>query len=185
MTQPGRITFNQSLAGAAIAAGGYIGFFQLNDWLFQSAQVSDHISWVFLPAAVRMISVLLFGWAGVLGLFIGSLGVILPLLAEDPARALSLALLSSVLPMAAARAVHHVMDVPEDLAGMSGGQLLCFGLAGGLFNSVGHNLYFAATTGKLEMLGGIVPMLVGDTIGMLIMLYAGALVLRRLRLPAL
>ena len=48
MTQPGRITLHQSLAGAALAAGGYIGFFQLNDWLFHSIQVSEHISWIFL-----------------------------------------------------------------------------------------------------------------------------------------
>ena len=99
--------------------------------------------------------------------------------AEDPARALSLAVLSSVLPMAAALSVRHFLDVPEDLAGMSGKQLLSFGLAGGLFNSVGHNLYFAATAGKLEVLGGIVPMFVGDTLGTFIMLYLGALVLNR------
>jgi hypothetical protein len=184
MTQPRRITFNQSVAGAVLTAGGYIGFFQLNDWLFQSIQVSEHINWIFLPAAVRMISVLLFGWAGVLGLFLGSVGVILPMLAEDPARAVSLAVLSSVLPMAAALSVRHFLDVPEDLAGMSGKQLLSVGLAGGLFNSVGHNIYFAAHAGNLEALHGIVPMFVGDSIGTLIMLYTGALLLRRLRLPA-
>lgn len=169
--------------GAVCVAIAYVGFFQLNAWMFSNLIVSDNIAWVFLPAAVRMIAVLLIGWAGVIGLFIGSLAVILPELQDEPSHALALGVLSSLPPLLAAQAVRKALSVPVDLAGMTGMHLLLFGIAGGLANSIGHALYFAARAQSLEPLGGFVPMFVGDTVGTFLMLYASAMLLRRLRLP--
>ncbi len=172
------------MAGAATAALAYALFFELNDWLFSLAAVSENISWVFLPAAVRMIAVLMFGWAGVLGLFVGSLTVIWDQVIDEPAHAVSLALLSSVPSLLAARFVQRALGIGADLGGMTGRHLLGFGLAGGLANSLVHTIYFASRAGSLEPLQGFVPMFVGDSVGTLIMLYLGALLLRRIRLPA-
>lgn len=172
-----------TLFGVASAAFAYVVFFDVNAWLFSTFKVSENISWVFLPAAIRMIAVLLAGWAGVAGLFIGSLAVDVPKFLADPAHALTLATLSSVPSIFAAQAVRHVLKIPGDLRGMTGRDLLCFGLAGGLANSAAHTVYFIARAGHQEPISGFVPMFVGDTIGMLLMLYVGALGLRHVRLP--
>lgn len=175
-----RLSATQCLAGMAVVAVAYVVFFKLNAWLFSVAKVSDYISWVFLPAAIRMLAVMLLGWAGVAGLYLGSLSQLGPMLESDPVRALVIAAVSSVPCLLAARLVQRALRVPGDLAGMTGRQLLVFALAGGLANSGAHNLYFAIEAGSLEPLAGFLPMFVGDTLGALIMLYAGALLLSHL-----
>ncbi len=142
-----RISLNQLLAGAATAALAYAFFYELNGWLFSIAEVSRNISWVFLPAAVRMLAVLMFGWAGVLGLFVGSLIVIWDQVLAEPAHSISLALLSSVPSLLAARFVQRSLGIGDYLAGMTGRHLLGFGLAGGLANSLVHTIYFAGREG--------------------------------------
>ncbi|MEY4653518.1 MAG: hypothetical protein RI884_2099 [Pseudomonadota bacterium] len=175
-----RLSATQCLAGTAAVAVAYVVFFKLNDWAFSLVKISDHISWVFLPAAIRMLAVMLFGWAGVAGLYLGSLTQLGGVLEVDPARALVIAGISSVPCLVAARLVQRVLRVPGDLAGMTGRQLLVFGVAGGLASSGAHTVYFALEAGDLAPLAGFMPMFVGDTIGTLIVLYVGALVLNRL-----
>ncbi len=175
-----RLSATQCLAGMAVVAVAYVLCFKLNEWLFSVAKVSDYISWVFLPAAIRMLAVMLLGWAGVLGLYLGSLSQLGTTLEADPVRALVIAGISSVPCLLAARLVQRALRVPGDLAGMTGRQLLVFGLAGGLASSGAHTLYFALEAGSLDPLAGFLPMFVGDTAGTLIMLYVGALLLNRL-----
>lgn len=169
--------------GLAFAGLGYAGLYYFNGWLFEHAVVTEHISWVFLPAAVRMIAVLVFGWVGVAGLFIGSISVIPDLVQSDLAQALTLATLSSVPALVAARGVQRLLGVSTTLAGITGRQLLCFGFAGGLVNSLSHTAYFTWRAGNLEPLAGFGPMFVGDTLGTVLVLYAGAMLLRRIRPP--
>lgn len=175
-----RLSTTQCLAGMAAIAVAYVFFFKLNDWLFSVVKVSDHISWVFLPAAIRMLAVMLLGWVGVAGLYLGSLSQLGGMLEADPVRALVIAGISSVPCLLAARLVQRALRVPGDLAGMTGPHLLVFGLAGGLASSGAHTLYFALEAASLAPLAGFMPMFVGDTVGTLIVLYAGALVLNRL-----
>jgi hypothetical protein len=175
-----RLSTLQCLAGMAAIAVAYGFFFKLNDWLFSVVRVSDYISWVFLPAAIRMLAVMLFGWVGVAGLYLGSLSQLGGMLEADPVRALVIAGISSVPCLLAARLVQRALRVPGDLAGMTGRHLLVFGLAGGLASSGAHTLYFALEAASLAPLAGFMPMFVGDTVGTLIVLYAGALILNRL-----
>ena len=185
MQYGGRLSWQQWFLGVVGVAAAYLIFYKVNDWVFNQVKVSDFVSWVFLPAAIRMLSVLLFGWAGVLGLFLGSLGAIAHLIAEDPARAITLASLSSVPSLLAARLVQKTAGIPVDLAGLQARHLLLFGLMGGLANSATHTLYFTLHEQSLVPLENFVPMLIGDTVGTLIILYAGALVLRRIAPPSL
>lgn len=175
-----RLSATQCLAGMAAVAVAYIFFYELNEWIFSLTKVTDHISWVFLPAAIRMLAVLLLGWVGVAGLYLGSLSQLGDLLEVDPARALWVAGLSSVPCLLAARTVQRALRVQADLAGMTGRQLLVFGLAGGLASSGAHSVYFALEAESAQPLAGFLPMFVGDALGTLIVLYMSALVLNRL-----
>lgn len=180
MQYGGGLTRSQWLGGAAAVALAYVLFYRLNNWLFDQTKVSDFVSWIFLPAAIRMVAVLLLGWAGVAGLFVGSVLVIFPILVEDPAHALTLAAMSSVLPLLAAFSVQKLAGITADLSGLKGRHLFAFGLAGGLVNSVAHSTYFVLHDGSLSPLSALPAMFVGDSIGTLVMLYAAAIVMRRL-----
>ncbi len=171
-------------AGMAAVALTYVLVFKLNSWLFSVAKVTDHISWIFLPAAIRMLAVMLLGWAGVAGLYIGSLSLLGSMFEFDPLGALIVAGLSSVPCLLAARLVQRLFRVRTDLAGMTGRQLLIFGVAGGFLSSGFHTLYFAYAAQSLAPVEGFVPMFVGDTLGTFIVLYLGALVINRLVPPA-
>ncbi len=185
MQYGGRLSRQQWILGVVGVSVAYLVFYKFNDWVFNQVKVTDFVSWVFLPAAIRMLSVLLFGWAGVLGLFLGSLASISHLVVDEPVRSVTLAILSSVPSLLAARLVQKAASIPLDLAGLQPRHLLLFGLIGGLFNSASHALYFALSEQSLEPLANFVPMLIGDTVGTLIVLYAGALVLRRIAPPSL
>ncbi len=179
-TQGLRLTLTQLFGGIAAVALAYVLCFKLNEWVFSVAKVSDHISWVFLPAAIRMLAVLLLGWAGVAGLYLGSLSMLGATFTVDPVEALIIAAISSVPCLVAARIVQRLQGVSSDLSGMTGRQLLIFGVAGGLASSAAHTVYFAVTAHSTAPLAGFLPMFVGDTVGTLIMLYLGALALNRL-----
>lgn len=179
MQYGGGLTRAQWLGGAAIVALAYLLFYRLNAWLFDEIKVSDFVSWIFLPAAIRMVAVLLLGWAGVAGLFIGSLLTIVPVLVQDPAHALTLATLSSVMPILAARAVQKLAGISTDLSGLMARHLFLFSLAGGLVNSVAHIAYFMLHDETLSHLGSLPAMFVGDTVGTLVMLYGAAIIMRR------
>ncbi len=49
-----------AIAGIALV---YVVFYWLNGWLFSTFKVTENIAWIFLPAAIRMVAVLLAGWA--------------------------------------------------------------------------------------------------------------------------
>ena len=172
------------VAGMAVVALIYVLVFKLNAWLFSVAKITDHISWIFLPAAIRMLAVMLLGWSGVAGLYIGSLSLLGSMFEFDPVGALIVAGLSSVPCLIAARVVQRLFRVRTDLAGMTGRQLLVFGVAGGFLSSGLHTLYFAYAAQSLAPVEGFVPMFVGDTLGTFIVLYLGALVINRLLPPA-
>lgn len=179
MTGPAAPRDTGSLPGAVLAALGYAGLFHFNALVFDGPlRISDQVSWVFLPAAVRMLAVLLVGWSGVLGLFAGALITLAPMLGSNLPHALMLATLSSVPPLLAARSLQRLLPVRADLYGMTGRQLLYFGLGGAAANSLVHTAYYALRARSLEPLGGLVPMFVGDTVGTVLVLYVAALMLR-------
>lgn len=183
MSEPAAPREPGSLPGAVLAALAYAALYHLNAVVFDGPlRLSDQVSWIFLPAAVRMVAVLLVGWAGVLGLFAGALITLAPMLGSDLPHALMLATLSSVPPLLAARTLQRLLAVRADLQGMTGRQLLYFGLGGAAANSLVHTAYYASHARSLEPLGGLVPMFVGDTVGTVLMLYLAALMLRHRRL---
>lgn len=183
MSADGRSERLALVGGALATALAYIGLYHLNGWLFSHAMINENVSWVFLPAAVRMLAVLLFGWAGVAGLFAGSVLVVPDYVLAEPVRCVTLGVLSSFPALVAARWVQQRLQVPLDLGGMRPRHLMWFGLAGGLANSLGHTLYFMLEKGSLDPLAGFVPMFAGDTAGTLLTIYAVAFLLRGVRLP--
>lgn len=181
MTSANRSTAPHVLAlevsGVALA---YWLLYYLNAWIFASFEFTARVSWIFLPAAIRMIAVLLFNWRGAAGLFIGTLATCIPVFGLANADTFAYPLLSAFCPMLAMSLGVHLMNVRADLGGLKAWQLLVFALLGALFNSVAHNLYFQLSGNAQSWLTALVPMFVGDLVGTLIVLYVSAALLRTL-----
>lgn len=157
---------------------GWFALFELNTWLFSRIHLSGFISWIFLPAAIRMLAVMVGGWAGALGLFLGAILTNLSLLKYEPFNIVILAGLSTLGPLVAFNLCTRWLKLPQDLAGLQRSQLLVFAVAGAIFNTIPHNFYFYFTGLSPDAWSGVIPMFVGDLAGTLIVLYLASVALR-------
>jgi hypothetical protein len=162
-------------AGVAIA---WVVLYEINSWLFSDLHISGFISWIFLPAAIRMLAVMIGGWAGALGLFVGALLTNLELLRYEPFNVLVMAALSALGPLLAVYLCTRWLKLPNDLTGLQRSQLLVFAAVGAVFNAFPHNLYFYMTGLSPDAWSGILPMFVGDLVGALAVLYLASLSIR-------
>jgi hypothetical protein len=167
-----------SLAVAASVAALWVGLFKFNSIFFEYLGVSQYISWVFLPAAIRMISVMLFDWVGAAGLFVGAVITSDPVLNHNFSDAITLAGMSALGPVLAVTFCTKWLRMSENFSGLGPRQLTLFGLVGALCNVIPHNIYFYVTDRMQSPLAGVIPMFVGDLLGTVIVLYVSALVLK-------
>lgn len=165
--------------GTGVAIAWY-GLFHFNQWLFVSLSVSEQVNWIFLPAAIRMLAVVLFGWAGVLGLFLGSILTNQLFGEASPAAALTVSFLSALGPWLAFRTCTHWLHLPEDLTGLKPRHLLMLSAVGAFFISVPHCIFFYVSGISPRLFSDLIIMFTGDLIGTLLVLYAASFVLKLL-----
>lgn len=149
----------------------------LNTWLFERLEHVRGISWVFLPAGIRLLCTLLFGHAGALGLLIVSwLVCFLYFFPGDPERAFVGGVISALAPYLVYLGARHYWGLGASLSKISPDRLLLLSLAYAFANSFLHHVYFG-WRGQTELLHGLTAMFVGDLGGTLLVLYAIKLVL--------
>ena len=165
-------------ASAVAVALLWVLLFRLNRWAFSSIDVTIFISWIFLPAAIRMLAIMACDWVGALGLFAGALITN----QADPAAGLTdglvLAFLSATGPLLAFWCCTRLLRLPPTLTGLTAWQLLVFAVVGALLNAVPHNIYFYFSGRMTSPIEGLVPMFFGDLLGTMVVLYAASIALR-------
>jgi hypothetical protein len=170
--------FAPACVQALIVAITWVTLYVINDWLFEFVAVSEHVSWVFLPAAVRMLAVLLAGWSGVAGLFVGSL--ITGLYGFDGAsvgQVVVLAGLSALAPMLALTLCASWLNLRSDLRGLSALQLLALSVVCGALTAGLHSLHLWGFGVVGQFSDAFLPMFVGDLVGTVTMLYVAKILL--------
>lgn len=163
---------------AGVVALLWVLLYALNHWIFSVTEVSAFISWIFLPAALRMLAIMACGWAGALGLFVGALVTYQTDPTGGTVDRLVLAFLSATGPMLAFWFCTKLLNLSKDLSGLTAKQLLVFASTGALLNAVPHNIYFYLSGRMSSPMEGLVPMLVGDLVGTLLVLYMASFALR-------
>jgi len=156
----------------------WVVLYQINSWLFSQGAVSNFVNWIFLPAAIRMLAVMMGGWTGVLGLFVGAMVTNWLSMELEFLNGLTLALLSALGPLAAVYSCTRLLSLPKDFQGLQSSQLLLFAFAGAVLNAVPHNVYFYLTGMTESVWTGLLPMLVGDVVGTAVVLYVASLSIR-------
>lgn len=160
---------------AGLTAIVWIGLFEANAYVAEVLVVNDYVSWVFLPAAIRVLSVLLAGYAGVFGLFVGALFTNMPIDSVNLIDAVALSVISAVSPMIAVGLLCKGFSLSKSLAGLRWWHLIAFAVVGAVCNVTATQLYFAYNNHPASVGGSWLPMLVGDLIGAFVFLYTASL----------
>jgi hypothetical protein len=178
MIQSGAIPV--SLYAAEIVGVGLLWLFsyRLNEWLFPALQFSANVSWIFLPAALRVLAVLMFSWRGALGLFLGSWLTYMPHMGGNVVNSLALCTVSALAPLVAVWFTGWCLKVRADLQGLNFRQLAILCCAGAFVSAFAHTLLFMYQSGNLELFRGFFPMFAGDLLGTLLVVYAAHFAMR-------
>ncbi|MFC0252561.1 hypothetical protein [Massilia consociata] len=161
-------------AGTAVLFLAAIG---LNELLFAYMEFAPGISWIYLPAGVRLLCTLLFAEAGALGILAASwLISFFYFFPNDPLRAFAGGILAALAPYLVYRAL-IAGGVKASLAGLGPWQLLGCALAFSVSSPALHHLWFFLQGQREGLLEGFMVMASGDLAGTLIVLYTAKLLL--------
>ncbi|MBU6468220.1 MAG: hypothetical protein KGN31_06755 [Betaproteobacteria bacterium] len=157
--------------GVAIVAVSWYCLFKLNQWLFHREIVSAFASWIFLPQILRLIAILLCGWRGAVGLFLGALLTGDYSTEESLIRSIILACMSSIGAYLAVYCFRWINQLPDSLNGLKGRHLWQLALLGATFNAIPTNIYLFLSNAVASWWESLLPMITGDWLGSAVMLY--------------
>lgn len=151
----------------------YWGGFSLNMQLFDKASFSVGVSWIFLPAGLRLLLVLIFGLYGAVGI---SLASILMgwnnFFSDDPFTAIASGIISGFSPYLARTLILNKTRLSVSLNNLGPKSLLICIVIFAVISPLLHQLLFY-TNGYTDNFGAsLTVMIIGDLIGSLIVVYA-------------
>lgn len=145
----------------------------INEWLFKHAEFVPGINWIYLPAGVRLLSTLLFGGAGAIGLLIVSwLVSFFYFFPDNFMRAFVGGIVATIAPYGVYRLAQYAFGLHASLVNLTPGRLLICIVACSLASPLLHHLWFALHGDPQPLLMGFLVMFVGDLNGTLLVVYA-------------
>ena len=166
-----------------VACAWIIFYYVSIDGLAYSA-FNHETFWVFLPAGVRLVAVILFGWVGVVGLFIGSI-----LTADDAmfSHVLLHAAVSALAPKLALITGRRLLHLSPTLASLKPIHLIVLAVMASSYNAL-LRVGMIHLLGKPQPVFNLLPMFVGDLVGTFMIFYLalfGLWLARRWLMPPL
>jgi hypothetical protein len=151
----------------------YVLFHALTGWIFKKAEYATGVNWLYLPAGVRLIAVLLFAEAGAVGVLMGSLVAAFGFVfANDPVTAIGGALISAIAPYLSYRLILARLGLESSLANFTAARLLACCVIYALLNAAGQQIWYTFRNISEASLEGFVVMFVGDLLGTLVVVYS-------------
>jgi hypothetical protein len=179
---PSQLRLQLLMVVATIAL--FLATLALNELLFTRSEFARGINWIYLPAGIRLLSTLLFGGAGAIGLLLVSWGVsFFYFFPDDLLRAFMGGILASVAPYLVYRIMQRHWGLQETLANLTTRRLLLCSLLYALASPALHHLWFAFSDPERALLQGFIVMATGDFTGTILVLYTAKLILPRRRPP--
>jgi len=158
-----------SITGTVVA---FVLSLWINQVAFADTSFVRGINWIYLPSGVRLLSTLLIGFDGFVGLLVG--GLLMDFFywfPHDPVRAIVGAILGSLAPYIVYRFALEYYDLRATLTNLTPKRLLVLAVAYSIANPLLHHLWFALRGDTHNIGESFVTMFVGDLAGTLIMLY--------------
>ena len=160
----------KSIAIILSIAGVWVALDSINTRYFGFLQVSDFIYSIYWLSGIRMVGIILFGWLGVIGLWIGYFVGGTYLRGFNPQDAICLGILSALAPMIAYRTWQKITGITNDFDGVKFNQLFGLVLLYSFVVAIFRGSYFFLTD-KPSGLQEILLIFSSNVIGTLLLVY--------------
>jgi hypothetical protein len=155
----------------SIAAILYAASFSINSYVMGSFSFSLGVSWVFLPAGLRLLLTLLLDKNGALGIAIASIAISLGFYFEDPVLGIGAGIISGLAPYIAKLLVFPNKGSSRDLSQLDSKQLLNCVFVFSVVSPLMHQAWYSLHNKDGLFFEGLGVMIIGDLIGTLIVIY--------------
>jgi hypothetical protein len=157
------------MAGATVVL--FCSMLALNELVFTHLEFVRGVNWIYLPAGMRLLCILLFAEAGAIGLLVASwLVCFFYFFPNDPIRSF----MGGIIASAAPYLVYRWMVVSggrTSLANLTPLRLLVYALAFSIASPLLHHIWFALRGDTGNLFRSFLVMAQGDLAGTLIVLY--------------
>lgn len=153
--------------GFLISSVAYTILFYMNDWLTTHLTFGLGVSWIYLPAGLRLFLTLIFGLPGALGIAVASFFIsYLGHFPHELTTCIGIGLISGFAPYLARVFVLSNMDISPDLSNLTLPKLVICTLIYAVLSAALHQLWFSVRS--LDETGSFdhfLVMLIGDVLG--------------------
>jgi hypothetical protein len=158
-------------AGALISALLYGALFFLNDRLTEALKYDLGVSWIYLPAGLRLFLILIFGLAGAIGIAVVSFAIsYFGVFPPDLITCIGIGLISGFAPLLAKWLVIANVNISNDLSNLSL-QKIFFCVVVYAFMSAGlHQWWFVFRDLESGSLDHFLVMFIGDIAGSILLI---------------
>lgn len=172
--------FNPTLI--LISALLYALAFGINSFLMDSLTFSLGVNWIFLPAGLRLLLTLLFGFSGAIGIALSSVLIAINFYFEhDLISGLGAGLIGGLAPYFANLFVFKNMSLTSNLETLDGNKLLNCIFIYSLISPVLHQAWFFIRGINDNFIEHVGVMFIGDLVGTLIIIYLAKLAIHSLK----
>lgn len=159
-----------SVLGTAVV---FILSLWINQEIFAHTEFVRGVNWIYLPSGVRLLSTLLLGGDGAIGLLVASWLVdFFYFFPHDPVRSIAGGIIATVAPYACYRLARERYGLSVSLTNLTPKRLLVLALAYSIANPLLHHIWFALQGNTHNIVESFFMMCAGDLAGTLIILYA-------------
>ena len=153
----------------------WLAVFNVNMWLFSHAAFSERAHWIFLPAAFRIIAVLVLGMRGGVGLMLGAYLTLPHTNPNDFYYEILLSISSGIAPLIAVFFCKSLFTINHDLNGLNGVHVIALSWTCAVANSAVLNALMWTMGKQRADIEAITAIFVGDVLGAALVLAAIAL----------
>jgi hypothetical protein len=159
------------LLGVLISALLYGIIFFLNDWLTETLKYDLGVTWVYLPAGLRLFLILIFGLAGAIGIAAASFAIsYFGVFPPDLLTCIGIGLISGFAPLFAKWIVVSNTYISNDLSNLSMQKILLCIVIYALMSSGFHQYWFVLRNLESGSLNHFLVMFAGDVAGSILLI---------------
>jgi hypothetical protein len=157
--------------GTVISAVLYSALFFLNDRLTEVLKYDLGVSWVYLPAGLRLFLILIFGLAGAIGIAAASFAIsYFGVFPPDLITCIGIGLISGFAPLLAKWVVIANVNISNDLSNLSIQKVILCIVVYALMSAGFHQYWFVLRDLELGSLNHFLVMFIGDIAGSILLI---------------